>query len=142
MHAPKLAIVIPAVLLLSGAASAMPIRQFDKMADRDQDEYVVSLITGAQAVLKEQGKADLAEKVYQLFNTKLGSDKISVGMVEFERNLARGRVADLERNAKAPNAPRLEVEHVMLVTLQKNDIVLPQSFMHVADTFRPKLPPR
>jgi hypothetical protein len=48
----------------------MEIRQFDKMAGDDQDEYVAELIVGAQQVLKEAGKPDLAEQVHTLFTTK------------------------------------------------------------------------
>ena len=40
------------------------------------------------------------------------------------------------------NAPRLEVEHAMIITLRKNGIELPQTIMHVMNGFRPKLPPK
>jgi hypothetical protein len=39
-------------MLFSSAAQAMEIRQFDKMVDSDQDEYVAELALGAQKVLK------------------------------------------------------------------------------------------
>jgi hypothetical protein len=39
-------------------------------------------------------------------------------------------------------ATRLEVEHAVILTLQKNGIEVPPDFMHVADKFRPKLPVR
>jgi hypothetical protein len=61
-------------------------------------------------------------------------------MVQFELLLARARVADLERIKKDPRAIRLEVEHAMILTLQKNDIALPKSFMTVANAFKPKFP--
>jgi hypothetical protein len=63
-------------------------------------------------------------------------------MVEFERNLALARVADAKRAAKDPNAPRVEVEDAMAVTLQKNHIELPDSFFTVASTFKPQFPPK
>jgi hypothetical protein len=44
-------------MLFSGAAQAMEIQQFDKMAGDDQDEYVAELIIGAQKVLKDARKA-------------------------------------------------------------------------------------
>ena len=63
-------------------------------------------------------------------------------MVEFERNLARGRVADLRNLEKNPTARRLEVEDVMGVTLEKNGIELSDGFFTVANGFHPKLPPQ
>ena len=39
-----------------------------------------------------------------------------------------------------PSARRLEVEDAMFVTLKKNGIVLPESFMYVGDKFHPKFP--
>jgi hypothetical protein len=41
-----------------------------------------------------------------------------------------------------PNDPRLEVEDVMGLTLQKNHIELPDSFFTVLSNFRPKFPPQ
>jgi hypothetical protein len=62
-------------------------------------------------------------------------------MGEFVINLARLRVADAERVAADSSATRLEVEHAMALTLKQNSIVLPPSFMHVGDNFKPKRPP-
>jgi hypothetical protein len=129
-------------VLLSSAAQATEIRQFDKMADTDQDEYVADLILGAQKVLRDSGKPELAEKVHKLFTGKDPQGEASTGMLQFDLLLDRGRVADLERVKKDPNSARLEVEHVMILTLQKNNIALPPAFMHVADKFRPKKPLR
>jgi len=65
-----------------------------------------------------------------------------IGSVEFERNLARARLADLRNLEKNPQAARLEVEDAMAVTLKKNGIALPTSFYTVASGFRPVLPPK
>ena len=132
------ALFLAAALL--GNAQAMEIYKFDKMANEDQDEYVADLIIGAQKVLIDDGQPDVAEKVHKLFTTKLAGDTVSLGMVEFDRNLDRARVADLKRVVAEPNAVRIEVEHALLVTLKKNDIILPKSFMHVCDNFKPKHP--
>lgn len=134
--------LLSAVVSVAGAAQAMEIQQFDKMAFPDQKEYVLQLIDGAQGVLKDSGRADLAEQVARLFTTKDPQSNISVGVTEFEILFARARVADLERLKKDPNATRLEVEHAMLLMFKKNGIDLPPSFMHVADSFKPKLPVR
>jgi hypothetical protein len=126
-------------LIISGE-QAMEIRQFDKMAVSDQGDYVQAQVDGAQKVLKADGKADLAAKVKHLFTTKDPGDAHTIGVVEFERNLALARAADADRAVKDPNAPRLEVEHAMFVTLKKNGVILPSAFMTVASNFKPKLP--
>ena len=135
------AAILSAAIFLSGAARAMEIEQFDKMAAQDQSEYVVVLIEGAQKVLIQSGKKDLADKVHKLFVTTLPGDQSPIGVVEFESNLARARAADVRRLEKDPNAARLEVEDAMAGTLHKNGIELPDSFFTVASGFRPKLPP-
>jgi hypothetical protein len=135
--------VVFAATLLSGPAQAMEIRQFDKMADRDQVDYIDGLITGAEKVLTASGKPALAAQVEHLFTTKLNpGDTDTTGMIELERNLATLRVHDLQNQQKKPNDPRLEVEDVIILTLHKNNIELPDSYYDVNKNFRPKLPPK
>jgi hypothetical protein len=136
---------IPAVILFaaslpSAAAQAMEIRQFDKMANQDQSEYIGDLVVGAENVLTGSGRPDLAAQVEHLFTTKNAGDTDVIGAVEFERNLALARVEDVRNVAKNPNAQRIEVEDALAVTLEKNGIKLPDSFYTVASNFRPKLP--
>src|SRR5215472_1870920 len=107
---PALSGIAIALVFSAGATQAMEIRQFDKMADQDQSDYIGDLIVGAENVLSDAGKPELAEKVKYLFTTKLGNDADTIGMVEFERNLARARVADATRAETDANAPRLHVE--------------------------------
>ena len=127
-----------AAVLFPSAAQAMPIWQFDKMADQDQADYIQVLVDGAQKVLKDEGRSDLANKMDALFTEVPAGDKISLGMEEFEDNLALARVYDAKRVINDPNARRLEVEDVMFLTLKKNGIILPKNFMHVGDNFHPK----
>lgn len=129
-------------VLFSSAAQAMEIEKFDKMAAQDQSDYIVALIEGAQKVLKAEGHADLADKVHKLFTEKFPGDESPLGVVEFERNLARARLADIRNLQKDPNAARLEVEDAMVVTLAKNGIEVPDAFFTVAANFHPKLPPK
>lgn len=136
------ALLASAFLLLAGVAQAMEIEKFDKMAAQDQSEYIVVLIEGAQQVLIREGKKELAAKIHALFTTTLPGDESPVGVVEFESNLARARLADVRRLQKDPRAPRLEVEHAMAATLEKNGIPLPDTFFTVASGFRPKYPPK
>jgi hypothetical protein len=131
---------LSAAMFIAGAAQ-VEIWQFDKMADEDQADYIQALVDGAQKVLKDEGRSDLANKMDQLFTEIHHGDTMSLGMIEFERNLALARVDDAKNAAAHPNDPRLEVEDAMFVTLQKNHIDLPDSFYTVARNFKPALPP-
>ena len=130
-----------AAMLVTSAAQAMEIQQFDKMAVQDQGDYVGLLVGGAEQVLRDEGRADLAAQVDHLFTTTLPGDAHTIGAVEFEKNLARAREADVKRVEKDPNARRLEVEDAMIVTLRKNGIELPPSFLTVNSGFKPKHSP-
>jgi len=139
-----MSVAILSAVFLSGAAQAMEIGQFDMMASEDKGEYVGLLVGGAEQAFKDEGRADLAANIEELFTKTLPGDHFTLGMVEFQRNLARARVADSERVAKEPNAHRLEVEDAMLVTLKKNNLQLSEGFIRrfraTTSGFRPKLP--
>jgi hypothetical protein len=132
---------LSAAMLFTGSLQAMEIQQFDKMAAQDQHDYLNVLVNGAQRVLIDEGKADLAAKIDKLFTEVLAGDKHSLGLIEFESNLDRARVADVKRVIANPNARRLEVEDAMIVTLRKNGIELPPSFLTIAKDFKPKIQP-
>jgi hypothetical protein len=108
----------------------------------DQARYIADLVLGAEKVLISAGKPDKASAVEKFFTEVKQGDTNSLGMAEYEINLAKARLADARRREKDPNAKRLEVEDAMAVTLQKNDIELPDSFFTVLSDFRPKLPPK
>jgi hypothetical protein len=131
-----------AAMLIPGAIQAMEIQQFDKMASQDRSDYVADLVLGAEKVLIDEGRSDLAAQVDKLFTETLGDVKIPLGMIEFSRNLDRVRLDDAKNAAAHPNDPRLEVEDAMFLTLQKNGINLPDSFFTVNSNFKPKLPPQ
>jgi hypothetical protein len=88
------------LLLASGAVlftsetQAVGIRQFDKMANPDQSDHITAPVDGAQKVLIELHKDDLAAKIHELFAEALPGDKSSAGLVEFERNPDRARPAE------------------------------------------------
>ncbi len=86
---------LSAAMPLASSVQAMEIQQFDKMADQDQSAYIADLIVGAEKVLTAQGEPDLAAQVKHLFTTKNPGDADTIGMVEFEINLALARVADV-----------------------------------------------
>ncbi len=102
-----------AAMLSVSAAQAMEIRQFDKMANQDQSDYIGDSIVGAEKVLTDDGRSDLADQVKKLFTTKNPGDADVIGMVEFEINLAILRENDAKNAITHPNDPRLEVEDVM-----------------------------
>ena len=120
---------IAAMVSVGGAAQAMEIQQFDRMAFADQKEYVIELVEGAQKVLRDEGRGDLAEKVGRLFTTKDSQGKISIGMGQLEIAIARARVVDARNVDKDPQAARLEVEDAMAVVMEYSGIELPPSFM-------------
>lgn len=132
---------MPAAMLLASVAQAMQIQQFDKMANDDQAEYVGELIQGAEKVLTDEGRPDLATLVSHLFTTNAPDGNISIGMSQFMLTLAKARLADAQRAKKDPNAHRLEVEDAMAVVLKKNGVDLPQSFFTVNKNFKPKHAP-
>jgi hypothetical protein len=153
MHCLKqsLAVVFLAVIIILSphAVQAMEIFRFDLMADEDQDEYVVDLVVGTERLLRANGTGALATQMHKLFFDILPGDKISLGMGEFEINLARARVADLawarledlKNIEKDPTSLRIEVEDALAVTLEPNGIELPDSLYSVMKDFRPKSPP-
>lgn len=53
--------ILSAAMLLCGTAQAMEIEKFDRMAAQDQSDYIVVLIEGAQKLLIQSGKKDLAD---------------------------------------------------------------------------------
>ena len=133
---------LTAALLFTIPAQAMTIQQFDKMAMSDQVEYIADLIDGAQKVLTNDGKPGVAAQVKFLFTTKNPGATSTIGMSAFETSLASLRAIDESNAEKNPNGHRLEVEQVMIAALKNHGIVLPKSFLTVANNFKPKYPPQ
>jgi hypothetical protein len=137
------AAILSTAILLSGAAQAMQIQQFDKMAQDDRAEYVSELIQGAEKVLTDEGRSDQAEQVATLFRTDAPDGNISIGMSDFLITLAKARLADAQRTLQEPNAKRVQVEDAMAVMLKNlHGVILPKSFFTAASGFHPKLPPQ
>jgi len=123
------------VLAFSSMAQALQIRDFDRMSDDDQIEFVDQLAQSVQNSVQGEQYA----RVKRFFMPKQPGETIS-GMGQFEMNLSLARIADLEEAAKNPKARRLEVEDVMYVTMEKNGIILPKSFRPAANNFHAKNP--
>jgi hypothetical protein len=137
---------LSAAMLLTSAAQAMTFDQFDHMAAQDRQAYMNFLVEAAQEVLIDEGKRDVADKVYRLFHEIHPGDELPIGEAEFEGNLANARVRDAEKHAKDHNAPRVQVESALTETLKKNGIELsPDSYkdlVQMASTFKHKVPPQ
>ena len=58
-----LALILASVALcLPGWLQAMEIQKFDRMTPSDQEDYIQLLVDGAQKVLIDEGKRDLAAR--------------------------------------------------------------------------------
>jgi hypothetical protein len=133
------------LLVAAAAASAhlhaIDFPSFDALTLGPQAEHIAEMVASAEQALRDEGRRDLADKVQDLFATTLQGDSFPVGLVELERNVARGRVADLNRVEKDAGATRLDVEDALFVTLQKNDIftdAMPDAVMRLMAGFRPR----
>lgn len=130
--------IVVTIALFAGAAPAMEIAQFDKMATSDQGACIAWLIASAQKALQDDGRADLAAQVRKLFAVRNPGDTLSVGMQTLETNLAHARAVDAQTHAQDPQAERLDIEQALIVTLKWQGINLPKSFRQAAARFKPK----
>jgi len=116
-------------MLLSGAARAMDIIQFDQKTAQDRQAFLNSLPKAAEAVLNQEGRTADAAKVHQLFNDIRPGDNLPIGEAEFELNLDSARVRDAEKHAQNHDAPRVQVETALISTLKKNGIEASTDFI-------------
>jgi hypothetical protein len=132
-------LLLIAVTAASARLHAIDFQHFDALPLGPQAEHIGEMVASAEQALRDEGRNDLADKVRDLFATTLQGDSFPLGLVELERNVARGRVADLNRVQKDANATRLDVEDALFVTLQKNDIftdAMPDAVMRRMADFR------
>src|SRR3954469_21999951 len=120
-NASLVAVFLSPAMLFPGLLRAMQVQVYERMSANDQAAYTADvLVKGAEQVLIDADKADQAAQVERLFTTRLPGDENSVGMVEFELNLAALIKTDADNLVKNPNAKPLQVELAMIVTLEKN----------------------
>jgi len=135
-----------AAMLLPNMAQAMDIIQFDQMTAQDRQAFLDSLSKDAETVLKQEGRSADAQKVHQLFNDIRPGDNLPVGEAELELNLANARVRDAEKHIQNPDAPRVQVESALALTLKAHDIKITPDFvkslMQLTGTFQPQSPPQ
>jgi hypothetical protein len=135
------AMFLSASLLAASAAQAMDIIQFDQMTNQDRQAFLDSLSRDAETVLNREGRNADAAKVHQLFNEIRPGDNLPVGEAELELNLDNQRVRDDEQHIKSPDAPRLQVESALALTLFRKGVQINPDFikalMQLTGTFRP-----
>jgi hypothetical protein len=129
-------------MLLSGTAQAMGIQQFMRMTSEDRQAFIDFLPQAAETVLNQEGRGDDAEKAHHLFYHVSPGSNLPLGVGELEMNLANQNVRDVQQAIKNPDAPRLQVESALALTLSKNGIQVTPDFvkalMQQTATFRPK----
>ena len=130
-----IAAFMSAAILFATAAQAMKLQQFDRMADQDQIDYISQLVARVHASVS----ADQRSKVDKFFKARdTGYGEGVSGMTAFELDLARLRSAELKPVAGGMKLQGADVEQVLFKTLQRNGIILPQSFLTVPMSFQPK----
>src|SRR5665213_2969909 len=116
--------------LFASISNAATFPAFDHMDSAAQAEFIADMVDRTEKALRDDGKPDLALKTGQLFAHVEPGDKMSVGLVELEKNIAVVRVVDLDRLKKDPKAQRVDVEDALFVTLKKNGIELSSNAMN------------
>jgi hypothetical protein len=131
-----------AVLVLCGPAHAMDIKDYFKMADKDQARYDQSLLDSAEKALRNEGRSDVAMQLDDLFTVIKPGDQISDGFNEFLANLEDMLKAEVKREAANPNRPSLQAERAFRDVAQDHGISLPPQYETIAAGFRRQLPLR
>jgi hypothetical protein len=137
---------LSAVMLLPDMAQAMDIVQYDGMAAQDRQDFIDLMPNAAVTVLEQEGRSADAAKAHHLFNDISPGSDLSLGFAELEMNLANQRVRDVDKHNQNPDAPRIQVETALALTLNAHDIKITPDFvrslMQLTSTFRPKSPPQ
>jgi len=137
---------LSAAMLLPNMAQAMDIIQFDLMTAQDRQDFLNSLPKAAETVLEQEGRSADAMKVHHLFNDISPGSNLPLGEAELILNLDNERVRDTKKHIQNHDAPRVQVEVALALTLSKNGIEITpdfvRSFMKLTGTFQPQSPPR
>jgi hypothetical protein len=107
------------------------------MADQDQGRFDQSLLTGAEKLLNDEGRADLANQLDTLFTEVKAGNKLSDGMAEYQARLGAMLGAEVDREVRNPNLPHLQAERAFRDAAKDHGIPLPSAFDTVASDFHP-----
>jgi hypothetical protein len=136
------AAMLSAAVLISSAAQATDISDYFKMADQDQGQFDQTLLTGAEKVLNDEGRTDLANQLDALFTEVKPGNKLSDGMADYLARLGAMLGAEVEREVRNPNLPHLQAERAFRDAAKDHGISLPPAFDTVAKDFQTKFPPK
>jgi hypothetical protein len=134
------AAILCTAIPLSGAAHAMEIKDYFKMADQDQGRFNQMLLDSAEKALRNEGRSDVAMQLDDLFTVIKPGDQISDGFNEYLANLGDMLRAEVKREATNPNRPSLQAERAFRDVAQDHGINLPPQFETIAASFRRQLP--
>lgn len=128
-----------ACLLSTQSTWAIPIWVADRMSTDDQNRYSEALTQSLEAACQEDPVT--YAKVKQFFKMHHRGDSADellkpIGWDQVTENIAYARLADLQRFAQDPEAPRLELEDVVFATLLKNGIAIPRNAWRPPVDFR------
>ncbi len=135
-------IFLSAILLSPGMARAMDIKDYLKMADQDQGRFDRSLLTGAEKLLSDEGRTDLADRLNRLFTDVKAGNNLGDGTVDYRANLGAMAISEVRREAWNPNLPHLQAEKAFREAAENHGIPLPPAFDAIAGDFHPLFPPR
>ena len=138
----RLAWPLLAAMLFVSTAQATDIKDYFKMADQDQGRFNQALLTGAEKVLSDEGRADLAAQLDKIFTEVKPGNKLSDAFADYQARLGAMLGAEVEREVRNPNLPHLQAERAFRDAAQDHGILLPPAFDTVAKDFHPKFPPK
>lgn len=133
---------LSATMMFSGVAQAMDIKDYFNMADQDQGRFDHILLMGAEKVLNDEGRADLATQLDALFTEVKPGNKFSDGVADYQARLGAMLGAEVNREVRNPNLPHLQAERAFRDAAKDHGILLPPAFDTIASNFHPKLPPQ
>jgi len=131
-----------AAMLRPSMAQAMDINDYFEMADQDQGRFDQTLLTGAEKVLNDEGRADLADQLDRLFTEVKPGNKFSDAVVDYFARLGAMQIAEVNREVRNPNLPHLQAERAFRDAAKDHGILLPPAFDSIAKDFHPKFPPK
>jgi hypothetical protein len=129
-----------AAMLFSSAAQAMDINDYFNMADQDQGRFDQALLTGAEKLLIDEGRSDLADQLDKIFTEVKPGNKLSDAFAEYQARLGAMQIAEVNREVRNPNLPHLQAERAFRDTAKDHGIPLPAAFDSIASNFKPKYP--
>jgi len=136
------AVFLLAAVLFASAAQAMDINDYFNMADQDQGRFDQTLLTGAEKVLIDEGRPDLATQLDRLFTEVKPGNKVSDATADYMARLGAMQIAEVNREVRNPKLPHLQAERAFRDAAQDHGIPLPKAFDAVASNFKPKFPPQ